>query len=334
MKPRFTLPDIVLTNVAKSFATKAKIQPSGFWSKVFPKKERFEALKDVSFSVNRGDILGYIGPNGAGKSTTIKLMTGILTPDSGSVNILGFTPWEDRMNFTQHIGVVFGQKGLLWWDLPPVDTFDLYKEIYGLSAEEYNKRKEMLIRLFDAQEIVKRPTRKLSLGERMRCEIIAALLHKPQVLFLDEPTIGLDAIAKEKMREAIQEINRKEGITVVLTTHDMQDIEALANRIIILDEGKIIYEGSIADLKKKHVKLGRMIFEVSHFKNKKKFNDFLKHTRIIHQEGDYYELFYPLSKFSSQKAATTLMKLVDLSSIELTEPSLEEIIRDIYGKRA
>lgn len=324
--------DIYVKGVSKSFPVKAKIQPKGIWAKIFPKTERFHALKDVSFTVKRGDILGYIGPNGAGKSTTIKLMTGILTPNAGTVNILGFTPWTDRLAYTQHIGVVFGQKGLLWWDLPPIDTFELYKEIYGLSKEEYENRRNMLVKLFDASDMIYRPTRKLSLGERMRCEIIAALLHKPKILFLDEPTIGLDAIGKEKMREAILELNQKEDITVVLTTHDMQDIEALANRIIILDEGKIIYEGSIEDLKKKHIKLGRIAFEVENFKNKKSFDTFVKKTRIIKKEGNYFELFYPLSKFSNQQAASILMKSANLNSIELTEPSLEEIIKDIYGK--
>lgn len=332
MKMQASAPVIALSHVKKSFWVPAKNPPKGIWHALFPKRERFDALKDVSFTVQKGDILGYIGPNGAGKSTTIKLMTGILTAEAGTVDVLGFTPWTDRLEYTQKIGVVFGQKGLLWWDLPPTDSFELYKAVYDIPEKEFQSRKKMLTELFGATDLINRPTRKLSLGERMRCEIIAALLHKPDVLFLDEPTIGLDAIAKEKMREAIQELNKKEGVTVVLTTHDMQDIEALASRIIILDEGKIIYEGSIPDLKKKHIKLGRMAFEVESVKDKKKLTAFLKKTRVIKKEGNYYELYYSLAKMNSQEAASQLMKIAKLSTIEITEPSLEEIIRDIYGK--
>lgn len=333
MKSATPVPVVTLAHVKKSFWIPAKNPPKGIWNTLFPQRERFDALKDVSFSVKKGTILGYIGPNGAGKSTTIKLMTGILTADEGTVNVMGHTPWTDRLAYTEHIGVVFGQKGLLWWDLPPQDSFLLYKSIYGMNEDDFQKRSQQLIAMFDAQELVKRPTRKLSLGERMRCEIIAALLHKPEVLFLDEPTIGLDAMAKAKMREAIRELNEKENITIVLTTHDMADIEALAHKIIVLDQGTIIFEGKIEDLKKKHIKTATIAFELNQVNHPKKFNDWLQKMIHVKREERYMEASFSTTKNSTQSIADALFECTQVESLQISEPSLEDVIRDIYGRQ-
>ncbi|NLC44573.1 MAG: ATP-binding cassette domain-containing protein, partial [Clostridiales bacterium] len=198
------------------------------------------ALNDVSFRINDGEMLGYIGPNGAGKSSTIKIMSGILTPDSGECTINGRTPWKDRINHVKEIGVVFGQRSQLWWDVPVVDSFELIKDIYRVDDASFRKNLNELIELLDICEIVRTPARQLSLGQRMRCEIAASLLHNPKILFLDEPTIGLDAVSKIAVRNFIKALNKGRGTTVILTTHDMQDIEALTERILLIGKGKIL----------------------------------------------------------------------------------------------
>ena len=320
---------IIVEKLNKSFPIKST-NGKGLFGIFAKNKQRFHALKEVSFSVKHGEILGYIGPNGAGKSTTIKTLTGILTPDSGKVSVEGFTPWLERMEFTKHIGVVFGQRSLLWWDLPPKDIFPLYKEIYEIPKEQFENRVNYLVEKFEAQEFISTPTRKLSLGQRMRCEIIAALIHKPKVLFLDEPTIGLDAIAKEKMRSFIQEINQKEKTTVVLTTHDMNDIEALADKIIVLDQGSIIFEGKPETFKKMHVKEAVMSFEVLEVKESNEFISLLAETKQVVQEGNYYEVSFNLEKMTAQQAASRLFKCCNTSSFQIAEPTLEEIIKEFY----
>lgn len=218
------------------------------------KKEYTEirALEDVSFTINEGEMIGYIGPNGAGKSSTIKIMSGVLTPDSGSCIINGRCPWKERKAHVKEIGVVFGQRSQLWWDVPVIDSFELIKDIYAVEEKTYRKNLELLTDLLDIGEIRKTPVRQLSLGQRMRCEIAASLLHNPKILFLDEPTIGLDAVSKIAVRDFIKTINKEKGTTVILTTHDMQDIEALTERILLIGKGKILLDGTLEDLKKRY----------------------------------------------------------------------------------
>ena len=210
------------------------------------------ALEDVSFTINEGEMIGYIGPNGAGKSSTIKIMSGVLTPDSGSCIINGRCPWKERKAHVKEIGVVFGQRSQLWWDVPVIDSFELIKDIYAVEENTYRKNLERLTDLLDIGEIRKTPVRQLSLGQRMRCEIAASLLHDPKILFLDEPTIGLDAVSKIAVRDFIKTINKEKGTTVILTTHDMQDIEALTERILLIGKGKILLDGTLEDLKKRY----------------------------------------------------------------------------------
>ena len=208
------------------------------------------ALDDLSFTIGDGEIVGYIGPNGAGKSSTIKVLSGILVPDSGTCLVNGRVPWKERKQHVAEIGVVFGQRSQLWWDVPVVDSFELLKEIYRVEDSRYRRNVDELTELLDLGELLRTPARQLSLGQRMRCEMAASLLHDPRVLFLDEPTIGLDAVSKLAVRSFIQKRNQTHGTTVLLTTHDMQDIEALATRILLIGKGRLLLDGSFDDVRK------------------------------------------------------------------------------------
>ena len=223
--------------------------------------EIIHALDNISFTINDGEMVGYIGPNGAGKSTTIKIMCGILTPDSGICNIDSRTPWRERVDHVRKIGVVFGQRSQLWWDVPIIDSFELIRDIYKTDEKTYKNSLEELTELLDLAELLKTPARSLSLGQRMRCEIAASLLHVPKILFLDEPTIGLDAVSKVAVRQFIKKLNAEHGTTVILTTHDMQDIEALTERILLIGKGKILLDGSLNELKKRFSKRKTLVVE-------------------------------------------------------------------------
>lgn len=212
--------------------------------------EYIHALDDVSFTISDGEMVGYIGPNGAGKSSTIKILSGILTPEEGTCQIDGLTPWKNRIRHVKNIGVVFGQRTQLWWDVPVLDSFELLKEIYRIDPSAYRHNLEQLTDMLDLSELLRTPVRQLSLGQRMRCEIAASLLHDPKILFLDEPTIGLDAVSKLAVRDFILHLNKEKNTTVILTTHDMQDIEALTNRIILIGKGRILLDGTIQDIRK------------------------------------------------------------------------------------
>lgn len=211
--------------------------------------EVIHALDDVSFNIGSGEMVGYIGPNGAGKSSTIKILSGILTHDSGTVLVDGKIPYKNRIEYVREIGVVFGQRSQLWWDVPVIDSFELLKDIYSIPKPKYKQNLEELTEMLNLSELLRSPARQLSLGQRMRCEIAASLLHSPKILFLDEPTIGLDAVSKLAVRDFILKQNRIHGTTVILTTHDMQDIEALAGRIILIGKGKILMDGTLGDIK-------------------------------------------------------------------------------------
>ena len=212
--------------------------------------EYIHALDDVSFTIGDGEMIGYMGPNGAGKSSTIKILSGILTPDSGVCTIDGRIPWKNRIEHVRNIGVVFGQRSQLWWDIPVNESFELLRDIYSVPQAQYRQNLDELTELLQLSELLKMPTRQLSLGQRMRCEIAASLLHAPKILFLDEPTIGLDAVSKLAVREFVQKLNREHGTTVILTTHDMQDLSALAQRVILIGRGKILMDGTLEDIRR------------------------------------------------------------------------------------
>ena len=259
---------IEVNHISKKFVTNKKYPGlkgaiKGLFSR---EKEEKVAVDDVTFSIKEGEIVGYIGSNGAGKSTTIKMMTGILTPTEGECLVHGINPSKERKKNAQNIGVVFGQRTQLWWDLPLSESFSILKEIYNVSDEQYEKQMKFLNDVLELDEFWTRPVRNLSLGQRMRADLGAALLHNPKVLYLDEPTIGLDLVVKDNIRKAIKEINEKYKTTVILTTHDIEDIEELCNRIIIIDDGKKIYDGSLENLKEKYGVTRKVTMEVKNIK--------------------------------------------------------------------
>ncbi len=243
---------ITLEHVRKTY--KVSKRDAGFSSALkalFHKEyEYIHALNDVSFTILDGEMVGYIGPNGAGKSSTIKILSGILTPEEGICLVDGLIPWKNRIEYVRNIGVVFGQRSQLWWDVPVLDSFELLREIYRIPESTYRRNLEQLTNMLDLSQLLKTPVRQLSLGQRMRCEIAASLLHDPRILFLDEPTIGLDAVSKLAVRDFIRKLNQDKNTTVILTTHDMQDIEALTDRIILIGKGKILLDGTIDDIRK------------------------------------------------------------------------------------
>ena len=248
------MPHIELRDIRKTF--KVYERPQGKWGLfkgAFTRNARvIKALDDISFVIREGELVGLIGPNGAGKSTTVKVMSGILTPDSGTCVIGGRVPWKERVRHVSDIGVVFGQRSQLWWDVPVSDSFDLLRDIYDIPDARYKTRLGELAGALDMGGLMKTPARQLSLGQRMRCELAAALLHSPKLLFLDEPTIGLDAVSKLALRASLKEENQRSGVTILLTTHDMDDVEALCPRVMVIGHGKLLYDGAFDGLKEKY----------------------------------------------------------------------------------
>ncbi len=292
------------------------------------KYELIHALKGVSFQVEEGEIVGFIGPNGAGKSTTIKVISGVLFPTSGEVKVLGYTPWKDRVKYVKNIGVVFGQKPQLVWDLPPVDTFYLNKEVYSIPDKDFEQKLRYLTKLLDLSSISKTPVRDLSLGERMKCKLVAAMLHNPKLVFLDEPSIGLDVIAKDRMRDFIKETNRKYNTTFIVTTHDMQDIERLCKRIIIINKGQIIFDGRFRDIKSKA--LAVKIIEVKLLESKDHFS--YKGCNVI-KAGKYgIKIAVDTNVQPIRNVINYLVSNYDFADLTVSDPPIEEIIKKIYEK--
>jgi ABC-2 type transport system ATP-binding protein len=291
-----------------------------------PKYTTIQALENISFKIDEGEIVGYIGPNGAGKSTTIKVISGILVPDSGKCDILGNTPWKDRINHVKNIGVVFGQRSQLWWDVPVIDSFNLLKDIYKIPQNLFKENLELLTSTLDLSTLLNTPVRQLSLGQRMRCEIGASLLHDPKILFLDEPTIGLDAVSKVAVRNFIKTINKEKKVTVILTTHDMSDIEALAERIILIGKGKILLDGTLTELKNRFATQKTLTVDFS--ENEEIIN--IEGTTILGRSRERLSLSVDLEKIKVSEVIGLLSNKLDIIDVSVDSRPIEEIIVDLY----
>lgn len=319
---------ITISNLTKSF--KSRIPADGLKNKVksffLPKYKKVNAVDNISFSIKKGELVGFIGPNGAGKSTTLKMLSGILFPDSGEINVCGLFPQNNRKKLAYKIGTIFGQKPQLWFHLPAIDTFELFSKIYELDKNEYKKRVDYLIKKFEITDIIHQPVRKLSLGQRMRCEFVLALLHKPDVLFLDEPTIGLDITIKKTIRELIKKINREEGVTVILTSHDMDDVETICNRVIVINHGEIIYDDTLDKIKEKYIDKKIIRIETDDpiiFKER-------AGIKVLKRSAYEVEAVVDITKVNFNKITEEFLKKNKLSDVTIEEPPIEDIIEKIY----
>lgn len=285
-----------------------------------------KALEEVSFSIEEGEIVGYIGPNGAGKSTTIKIISGILVPDSGRCSILGNTPWKDRVQHVKNIGVVFGQRTQLWWDVPVMDSFLLLKDIYKIPRQIFQSNFDLLTETLDLAQLLSTPVRQLSLGQRMRCEIGASLLHDPKILFLDEPTIGLDAVSKIAVRDFIKTINKEKKVTVILTTHDMYDIEALADRILLIGKGKILLDGTLSELKSRFAT--HKTLTVDFAENDSELD--IPGASLLSRSKERMILSVDLGQTKVSDVISRLSEQLDIVDLSVDSRPIEEIIVDLY----
>jgi ABC-2 type transport system ATP-binding protein len=305
---------------------------AGFKSLVRPTYREVEAVQGVSFSVPEGETLAFIGPNGAGKSTTIKMLTGILYPSGGEAKVLGLTPWKQRHLLSFNISSVFGQKSQLWYHLPPLDTFNLLARIYELEPDEYKRRRDWLVELFEIAPYLNTAARKLSLGERMRCEIAAALLHRPRVIFLDEPTIGLDVIAKQRIRDLILKLNAEEKITVFLTSHDAGDIEQVCKRVIVVNHGTIILDDNVAALKREY--LTHKVIELR-LAERQHLNGDRWPRGVTLLSAEDYSLKFRLDTAQApiERVMSELTARYEIADITISDPPMEEIIAAIYSMK-
>lgn len=347
---------IEVDNLAKTFKTRERAAglAGSLRSFVAPRYREREAVKRISFALEPGEVLAFIGPNGAGKSTTIKMLTGILYPSGGQARVLGLTPWQQRRLLAFHIASVFGQKSQLWYHLPPQDTFDLLARIYELDMTAYRQRRDFLIEVFDIEEYMRTPARKLSLGERMRCELAAALLHKPSVLFLDEPTIGLDVIAKQRIRDLIGQLNTEEGVTVFLTSHDAGDIEQVCRRAIVINHGEIILDAPVAKMKRDYLKVKTVdlllqepaasMLKSDPESGKQRLSIQLpasiheemlvtEGVEIVKAKGYGLKLEVDTSRCPLEPIIAAIMQHCHIVDMTISDPPMEEIIAKIYGEK-
>ncbi|MFT5090185.1 MAG: ABC-2 type transport system ATP-binding protein [Candidatus Latescibacterota bacterium] len=318
---------IVVENLVKTYRI-AERQPGlgGALRGLLHRHQRtLYALNGISFTLDQGELVGYIGPNGAGKSTTVKVLSGILVPDSGSCHVLGRVPWLERIEHVRRIGVVFGQRTQLWWDLPVVESFDLLRSIYKVPHSDYKTRLDELVSLLDLAPFLDVPVRQLSLGQRMRCDLAASLLHGPEVLFLDEPTIGLDAVSKLAVRDFIKRLNRERGTTVILTTHDMDDIEALCKRIMVIGEGTILSDGSLADLRATVSSERDLIVDLE---QEGEIAD--PDARLIRRDGHRVHLRFDPRRVSAPELISRITACHSVRDLFVENPPIEEIIAQLY----
>ncbi len=318
---------VKVKNLKKHFRVHQK-EPGliGSVKSLFQRKyQTVKAVDGISFSIDEGELIGFIGPNGAGKTTTLKCLSGLLYPDSGSVEVLGFTPWDRKPEFQKEFALVMGQKNQLWWDLPAIETFILNKEIYEVPEEEFKKTLKELTKLLEVEEILKVQVRKLSLGQRMKCELIAALLHSPKVLFLDEPTIGLDVVMQKKMRDFIKEYNRRYKSTIILTSHYMGDVKELCQRVVIIDKGKIVFDGKLEEIIKKFADNKSISVTLSKETDPKQFE-----AMAEVKEYSYPRLVYSVKRKEVSKVSSRILDKLPVADLNIEEPAIEDIIRELF----
>ena len=321
---------IVVEDLTKTFRI-AERSP-GIWGALrglaYRRHRTITALNSVSFSLAPGELLGYIGPNGAGKSTTVKILSGILVPDAGRVEVLGQTPWKRRIETVRQIGVVFGQRTQLWWDLPVIESFELLRDIYRVPQADYKRTSDEMIGLLDLSGLLDTPVRQLSLGQRMRCDLAAALLHSPKILYLDEPTIGLDAVSKLAVRDFLRRLNRERGVTAILTTHDMDDIEALCNRVLMIHEGEVLIDGTLDGLRAMVTTERRLIVDLVHENGSLSDPD----AEVIARDGRRVTLRFDPERVSPADLIARITAKREIRDLFVENPPIEEIIARLYGQ--
>ncbi len=322
------MPAIEAHGLSKTFLL-AQREP-GLWgsvkSLVAPKRKQVEAVKSVDLVVEEGEIVGFLGPNGAGKTTTIKMLTGILYPSGGVAKVLGYTPFDRRHEMLQQISLVMGNKMQLWWDLPAIDSFDVLQELYQIPRADYKQRLDRLVELLQIGDKLTTQVRKLSLGERMKCELVAAFLHQPKVIFLDEPTIGLDLVSQKRIRDFLRDVNREEGCTIILTSHYMQDVRELCERVVIIDHGQKMFDGTLSDLTNRFAENRRLRLTLSHSIDDV---DLSRYGDVVDRADDHVVLSVETAKV----AVVTADVLRDLPVVDIAieDVSLDEIIRDVFA---
>ena len=347
---------IEVNGLTKTFRTRERAAglAASLRSFVARRYQERDAVKPICFALEQGEVLAFIGPNGAGKSTTIKMLTGILHPTSGSAHVLGYVPWRQRHQLAFHIASIYGQKSQLWYHLPPQDTFNLLAQIYELDTQKYHKRRAFLIEAFDIAAYMRTPVRKLSLGERMRCELAAALLHKPSVIFLDEPTIGLDVIARQRIRDLIGQLNREENVTVFLTSHDAGDIEQVCRRAIVINHGEVILDTPVARLKRDYLRVktvdllleeaAEQLLKVDgesgetrlSVQSATSIHEELLDTRgvrVLKAKGHGLKLEIDTARTPLEPVIAAIMQHCHILDMTIADPPMEEIIADIYGQK-
>jgi len=323
------MPQIMVEKLIKTFQVAER--STGFMGAVkglvHRKYRTVNALDGIDFSLDQGELVGLIGPNGAGKSTTVKILSGIMVPDSGRVEVMGRIPWKERIESVRHIGVVFGQRTQLWWDLPVIESYQLLKDIYRIPDRQYKNHLDRSVELLDLKSLLDVPVRQLSLGQRMKCDLAAVLLHSPKILYLDEPTIGLDAVSKLAIRDIIGRINREQGVTVVLTTHDMDDIETLCRRVIVINQGKIFMDGTLQQLRSLVTTERRLIIDLEDSAVSLSDPD----AELIKQEGHRVWLRFDPAKITVPELIERIAKAHPVRDLFVENPPIEEIIARLYG---
>lgn len=319
---------IVVEDLQRTFTVRRRDPDAGALRHLLTRSTSVvQAVADISFAIPSGDIVGYVGPNGAGKSTTIKMLTGILVPTSGMVRVLDLVPWQQRRQLASHIGVVFGQRTQLWWDLPLIESLELLRHVYRVPAQRFAENLARFRAILDLDPFLDTPVRQLSLGQRMRGDLAAALLHDPEILYLDEPTIGLDVVAKARIREFLQLVNRDRGVTVLLTTHDMSDIAQLCRRMMIIDHGRLIYDGSVSEIRDRYGTTRTLVVDLE-YEPSEPIN--LAHAREVRADGPRRWIQFRRDESTAAELIAEVSRQYPVRDLTIEEPEIEAIVRQIY----